>query len=63
MVNLVIMRHGEAEPQSSQDSQRQLTAKGRADVTRNWHNGSPKVTSHLILSYTAHLSVLSKLLS
>jgi phosphohistidine phosphatase len=34
MVNLVIMRHGEAEPLSSQDSQRQLTAKGRADVTR-----------------------------
>ncbi len=34
MVNLVIMRHGEAEPQSSQDSQRQLTAKGRADVTQ-----------------------------
>lgn len=33
MVNLVIMRHGDAEPQSSQDSQRQLTAKGRADVT------------------------------
>jgi phosphohistidine phosphatase len=34
MVNLVIMRHGEAEPQSSQDSQRQLTAKGRAEVTQ-----------------------------
>ena len=34
MVNLVIMRHGEAEPQNSQDSQRQLTAKGRADVTQ-----------------------------
>ncbi len=32
MVNLVIMRHGDAEPQSSQDSQRQLTPKGRADV-------------------------------
>jgi len=38
MVNLVIMRHGEAEPYSSQDSQRQLTAKGRAEVSQmaNW---------------------------
>jgi len=38
MVNLVIMRHGEAEPLSSQDSQRQLTAKGRAEVSQmsNW---------------------------
>ncbi|RVU37644.1 phosphohistidine phosphatase SixA [Rheinheimera riviphila] len=34
MVNLVIMRHGEAEPLSSQDSQRQLTAKGRAEVSQ-----------------------------
>ena len=34
MVNLVIMRHGEAEPHSSQDSQRQLTAKGRDEVTQ-----------------------------
>ncbi|WP_306518912.1 phosphohistidine phosphatase SixA [Rheinheimera sp.] len=34
MVNLVIMRHGEAEPQSSQDSQRQLTAKGRDEVSQ-----------------------------
>ncbi len=32
MVNLVIMRHGEAVAQSSQDSQRQLTAKGEAEV-------------------------------
>jgi phosphohistidine phosphatase len=38
MVNLVIMRHGEAEPLSSQDSQRQLTAKGRTEVSQmaNW---------------------------
>jgi phosphohistidine phosphatase len=34
MVNLVIMRHGEAEPLSSQDSQRQLTAKGRIEVSQ-----------------------------
>lgn len=34
MVNLVIMRHGEAEPLSSQDSQRQLTAKGKAEVSQ-----------------------------
>jgi phosphohistidine phosphatase len=34
MVNLVIMRHGEAEPLSSQDSQRQLTAKGRVEVSQ-----------------------------
>ena len=37
MVNLVIMRHGEAEPLSSQDSQRQLTAKGRAEVSQMAH--------------------------
>jgi phosphohistidine phosphatase len=38
MVNLVIMRHGEAEPLSCQDSQRQLTAKGRVEVSQmaNW---------------------------
>lgn len=34
MVNLVIMRHGEAEPLSSQDSQRQLTASGEREVTQ-----------------------------
>lgn len=34
MVNLVIMRHGDAEPHSSQDSQRQLTAKGRDEVSQ-----------------------------
>lgn len=34
MVNLVIMRHGEAEPLSSQDSQRQLTARGQHDVNQ-----------------------------
>ena len=32
MVNLVIMRHGEAVAQSSQDSQRQLNARGEAEV-------------------------------
>jgi phosphohistidine phosphatase len=32
MVNLVIMRHGEAEPLSSQDSQRQLTSRGQQEV-------------------------------
>jgi phosphohistidine phosphatase len=37
MVNLVIMRHGEAEPLSSQDSQRQLTAKGRDEVSLMAH--------------------------
>ena len=38
MVNLVIMRHGDAEPLRSQDSQRELTARGRADVAQmaNW---------------------------
>ncbi|MDP5134655.1 phosphohistidine phosphatase SixA [Rheinheimera baltica] len=34
MVNLVIMRHGEAEPLSSQDSQRQLTARGQQEVNQ-----------------------------
>lgn len=34
MVNLVIMRHGEAEPMSAQDSQRQLTARGQHDVSQ-----------------------------
>lgn len=34
MVNLVIMRHGEAEPLSSQDSQRQLTARGQHEVSQ-----------------------------
>ena len=34
MVNLVIMRHGEAEPLSSQDSQRQLTARGQHEVNQ-----------------------------
>jgi phosphohistidine phosphatase len=34
MVNLVIMRHGEAEPMSAQDSQRQLTARGRHEVNQ-----------------------------
>lgn len=34
MVNLVIMRHGDAEPLQSQDSQRQLTGRGRADVSQ-----------------------------
>ena len=32
MVNLVIMRHGEAEPQYLSDSERQLTAAGQAEV-------------------------------
>lgn len=32
MVNLVIMRHGEAEPQSSHDHQRQLNARGQYEV-------------------------------
>ncbi|GAB2929486.1 phosphohistidine phosphatase SixA [Rheinheimera gaetbuli] len=34
MVNLVIMRHGEAEPLSSLDSQRQLTARGQQEVNQ-----------------------------
>jgi len=34
MVNLVIMRHGEAVAQSSQDSQRQLNARGEAEVSQ-----------------------------
>lgn len=34
MVNLVIMRHGEAVAQSSQDSQRQLNARGDAEVSQ-----------------------------
>ena len=33
MVNLVIMRHGEAEPQYLSDSERQLTAAGLAEVS------------------------------
>ena len=32
MVNLVIMRHGEAVAQSSQDSERQLNTRGEAEV-------------------------------
>lgn len=32
MVNLVIMRHGDAEPLQSQDSQRQLTGRGQSEV-------------------------------
>jgi phosphohistidine phosphatase len=34
MVNLVIMRHGEAEPVSVQDSQRQLTVRGQHEVNQ-----------------------------
>jgi phosphohistidine phosphatase len=34
MVNLVIMRHGEAEPQYLSDSERQLTAAGQAEVSQ-----------------------------
>jgi phosphohistidine phosphatase len=34
MVNLIIMRHGEAEPLSSQDSQRQLTVRGQHEVSQ-----------------------------
>ncbi len=34
MVNLVIMRHGEAEPLSSQDNQRQLTTRGQQEVNQ-----------------------------
>ncbi|MBZ9611688.1 phosphohistidine phosphatase SixA [Rheinheimera maricola] len=34
MVNLVIMRHGEAEPMSAQDCQRQLTVRGQHDVSQ-----------------------------
>lgn len=33
MVNLVIMRHGDAEPMNLADSKRQLTARGRAEVS------------------------------
>lgn len=32
MVNVVIMRHGEAQPQAADDSQRTLTAQGQAEV-------------------------------
>lgn len=32
MVNVVIMRHGEAQPQAADDSQRMLTAQGQAEV-------------------------------
>lgn len=32
MVNIVIMRHGEAEPLTLQDSQRQLTARGKRET-------------------------------
>lgn len=34
MVNLVIMRHGEAEPLSANDSQRQLTSRGQHEVSQ-----------------------------
>ncbi|WP_333798312.1 phosphohistidine phosphatase SixA [Rheinheimera sp.] len=51
MVNLVIMRHGEAEPHSSQDSQRQLTAKGRDDV------------SHMALWLSQHYQAFDLVLS
>lgn len=34
MANIVIMRHGEAEPLMSQDSQRQLTESGKHEVTQ-----------------------------
>lgn len=34
MVNLVIMRHGEAEPLSSQDNLRQLTSRGQHEVNQ-----------------------------
>ncbi len=34
MVNLVIMRHGDAEPLQSQDSQRQLTGRGQSEVSQ-----------------------------
>lgn len=34
MVNLVIMRHGEAEPQYLIDSERQLTAAGQTEVSQ-----------------------------
>lgn len=34
MVNLFIMRHGEAEPLSSEDSQRQLTDRGQHEVNQ-----------------------------
>lgn len=34
MVNLVIMRHGEAEPLSANDSQRQLTPRGMHEVSQ-----------------------------
>ncbi|KKO46845.1 phosphohistidine phosphatase [Arsukibacterium ikkense] len=32
MVNIVVMRHGEAEPMTRQDSQRQLTARGKQEA-------------------------------
>jgi phosphohistidine phosphatase len=32
MVNIVIMRHGEAEPLTKQDSQRQLTSRGKREA-------------------------------
>lgn len=40
MVNLVIMRHGEAVAQSSSDSERQLTVRGEAEVAQmaQWLN-------------------------
>jgi len=34
MVNLVIMRHGEAEPMSAEDQQRQLTVRAQHDVSQ-----------------------------
>ncbi|WP_333608667.1 phosphohistidine phosphatase SixA [Arsukibacterium sp.] len=34
MVNLIIMRHGEAQAQAMQDSQRALTNRGKAEVTQ-----------------------------
>lgn len=37
MVNLVIMRHGEAEPLSTMDSQRQLTTRGKHEVNQMAH--------------------------
>jgi phosphohistidine phosphatase len=38
MVNIVIMRHGEAEPMKNPDSQRQLTARGKQEtlLMANW---------------------------
>lgn len=34
MVNLVIMRHGEAEPMLASDAQRQLTVRGQQEVSK-----------------------------